>query len=373
MRQYAGLWLLIFAANLVRAAEPVAEKEGVDEIPTPSFDRIDYSDPQAYLFLNDKMGSRDRIMQAASEIEGKTPEEKLVSIHKWISSHVVYRADYFSEWRTFDQMCDDKTEGGCAQYSVLFGSLSRACGIPTVWVKTLDADWIRGFRTKGTEGSWNGHVFLEVFIHDRWMLLDDTQLILYKDYDTRTQILPGNRYAYDKGGDPYNLVLSARWDLWKKQVRAYFSDFDLSKLPMGKGRNLLPNKIPAGSSLKYTAVFVFYSKKAAPCWQPLSKILYPTLTHHLTGRDHASKDYDEQLNENANSGDTVILLFTTDEKPATLPEVQDLLPKPWADIEAEVGSRGSVKFESTARDLKVITIVAKNTEELTKLIQATSW
>ena len=216
MRHFKYLIPLLFSATFVWAAEPAAPESGADEIPVPSFDRIDYSKPQAYLFLNDNMGSRDLIMRTAESIEGSTPEKKLLAIHHWIESRLSYKADYFNEWRTFDQMLIDGLQGGCAHYSVVFGALARACGIPTVWVKTLDVDWIRDFRTKGTEGSWNGHVFLEIFIHDRWMLLDDTQLVLYENYDTKARILPGNRYAYDKGGDPFELILSARWELWKK-------------------------------------------------------------------------------------------------------------------------------------------------------------
>jgi hypothetical protein len=373
MRTWKTLLLLLFFASFIHAAETESPSKGGEDIPTPSVDRIDYAKPQAYLFLNDNMGSRERIMKAASQIEGTTPEEKLVSIFNWIQSNVSYKADYFSEWRTFDQMLDDKTQGGCAQYSVLFGSLSRACGIPTVWVKTLDADWIRGFRTKGTEGSWNGHVFLEIYIHDRWMLLDDTQLVLYKAYDTKTRILPGNRYAYDKGGDPYELVLSARWELWKKQTRAYFADFDLSKLPMGNGKSLLPHKIPAGSGLKYPAVYVFYSDKTSQCWSPLNKILYPKLTHHLTGRYHVAKDYEEQLEDNANPGDTIILFFTVEEKDVVPEAYRDLLPKAWSEIEADVSQQGAVKYETDARKLKIVTLVAKNANELSKLIEKNSW
>jgi hypothetical protein len=374
MRMCKSLFLLFFYAAFIQAAEPELPSNGNDDVHTPSFDRIDYSNSQAYLFLNDRMGSQDRIMKAASQIEGTTPEEKLVSIHNWLESNVSYNANYgYDGWRTFDQMLDDKTYGGCATYSVLFGSLARACGIPTIWVKTLDADWIRGFRTKGKEGNWNGHVFLEIYIHDRWLLLDDTQLILYKDYDTKTRILPGNRYAYDKGGDPYELVLSARWELWKKQTRAYFADFDLSKLPMGNGRNLLPHKIPEGSGLKYPAVYVFSSYENSRFFGQLGKFLFPKLTQHFTGRHHTFEDYDEQLNDYANPGDTIILLFTAEEKDAMPEAFRDLLPKAWAEIEDDVSKQGAVKYENVSRQLKIITFVAKNAEDLEKLIEKHSW
>ncbi len=372
---------LLFGTAFIQAAEPEIQGKNAEEIPMPSVDRIDYSNPKAYLFLNDKMGSRDRIMKAAETIEGSTPEKKLLAIYRWIESKVSYKADYYNEWRTFDQMLDDGAYGGCANYSVLFGSLARACGIPTVWVKTLDADWIRGFRTKGTEGSWNGHVFLEIFIHDRWMLLDDTQLVLYEDYDPKTRIMPGNRYAYDKGGDPYELVLSARWELWKKQVRANFSNFDLSKLPVGNGTDLLHNTIAnAGNNmlanagdLKYPAVFVFCSGKNYKNVGDLGKIMFKKLTYHYTGRPHNPKDYEEQFTKFVKPGNTIILMLTVDEKDSIPEAFRDLLPKAWPEIEAEVGSQGAVKYDSTARNLNIITLVAKDSAELSKLVEKTSW
>src|SRR5262249_22737736 len=144
------------------------------------------------------------------------------------------------KWRNVDDLLRDGNYGGCADHSVIFGALSRAVGIPTVWVKTLDVDWIREFRHNRTEGHWNGHVFLEVFVQGRWMLVDHVTMKLYPDYQTSSRILPGNRYAYDKGGDPYELVLSSRWELWKEQTRGYFSNFDLAALPVGEGVSLLP-------------------------------------------------------------------------------------------------------------------------------------
>jgi hypothetical protein len=365
---------LFLLGPMLSFSEAAPDKDD-ERIPTPSCDRVDYSKPDAYLFLNNHFGSREQIMKAAAQIKGKTPEEKLVAIYQWVNSHLAYKADYFNEWRTFDQMLRDGVQGGCAQYSVVFGALTRACGIPTVWVKTLDAEWIRGFRTRGTEGSWNGHVFLEIYIHGRWMLLDDTQLVLYKEYNPKTRILPGSRYAYDKGGDPYELILSARWELWKKQVRAYFAHFDLSKLPVGEGANLLTGTVmhSGSSQLKYPAVFVFFSEKDYGSERHLGKILYPKLTHHYTSRFHTTHDYEEQFAKNIQPGATIILLLTGDAKDAVPPQFADLLPKPWAEITSEVAEKSSVHYKGTARKLTVITLAAKNTADLTKQIEKISW
>ena len=177
--------LITFAAAVALADAPGATGE---KIPTPSCDRIDYSHPDAYLPLNPHFGDKDHIMKIAVALGGKTPEEKLASIYKWVHSHLTYEADSPYEWRDFDRLVHDANYGGCADYSVVFGSLARGCGIPTVWVKTLDVDWIRDFKTLGKEAQWNGHVFLELFIHGRWMLLDDTAMLLYREYDPKMRI-----------------------------------------------------------------------------------------------------------------------------------------------------------------------------------------
>jgi hypothetical protein len=349
-----------------------------NEVPAPSCDQIDYSHPDAYLPLDAHFGDKDHILKVAAAISGKTPEEKLVSIYHWIHSNLVYKADAPYEWRDFDRLVRDGNYGGCADYSVVFGSLARACGIPTVWIKTLDADWIRDFKTRGIEGSWSGHVFLEVFLHNRWVLLDDTQLVLYEDYDPKMRILPGNRYAYSKGGDPYDVVLSSRWELCKAQIRAFCRDFDLSKLPVGKGKDLVHGTQvdPAGAtsaSAKYPAVFVFYSEEAGRSADALFKTLYPKLTHHLTARHHSVKDYQEQFTKSTKPGDTIVLLLLPNEKDRIPAEFQDLLPKSWSDLEAEAARKGAVRYDGDSRKMHIVLLVAKSEAELTSLIRTIQW
>jgi hypothetical protein len=212
-----------------------------DAVPKPVFDRIDYSKPQDYLALPKSIGSKERILQVAAALKGKTPEDKLIAISRWIEGNLRYDPKCAYAWRNFDRIVAEGKYGGCADHAVVFGALARAGGIPCVWVKTQDVDWIREFRAnRGKCSSWRGHVFLEVSLRGRWVLLDASQLVLYEDYRTTERILPGNRYAYDKGSDPYELVLSPRWELWKKQTAAYFADFDLSRLPLAtqEGRSL---------------------------------------------------------------------------------------------------------------------------------------
>jgi RNA polymerase sigma factor (sigma-70 family) len=211
------------------------------DIPKPSFEWVDYSKPKAYLVLDKSLGNPDRIRKIAASLNGPTPDRKIIAISKWIDSHLKHDDACAYAWRDFDAIVDDGRYGGCADHAVVFGALLRACDIPCVWVKTMDVDWIREFvGNHGRCRNWRGHVYLEVYLHDRWMLLDATQLVLYENYQTTDHFFPGNRYAYDKGGNPYDLILSSRWDLWKKQTAAHFLHFDLNRLPLAfqQGKNL---------------------------------------------------------------------------------------------------------------------------------------
>lgn len=206
--------------------------------PKPDFERVDHAHPEKYVSLLPSLGNEKAIREAAKDLAKPKPEETLAAVGAWIATNLRYDEQAAYAWRDFGAMCRDKTYGGCADHAVAFGALARACGIPTVWVKTMDADWIREFRRDPNDfsGSWRGHVFLEVHVDGRWKLLDASAGTIHDDYDVRSHLLPGNRWAYDKGGDPHALVLSPCWEDWKEQTRAHFRAFDLALLPVAAGR-----------------------------------------------------------------------------------------------------------------------------------------
>lgn len=213
--------------------------EAQDALPAPDVERVDHADPAKYLALPESIGKRTTLEALAREIDGEGARAKLTAIGAWITTRLRYDEQAAYRWRDVDAMLADGTYGGCADHALLFGALARACGIPTVWVKTMDVEWIRAFRSDGDESrTWSGHVFLEVHLDGRWALLDATHGVLYDEYDVGQRLLPGDRLAYDKGGDPYELLLSTRWDPWKEQTRRFFRTFDLARLPVGRGSRL---------------------------------------------------------------------------------------------------------------------------------------
>ena len=219
-------------------AAPVPPPTTSAESPVPSFTRINYAEPDRYLVLHPSFGDPDKIRQLAAPLRADSAEKTFDRIGRWITKTLKYDANAAYEYRDVDAACKAKVYGGCADHAIVFTALARACGIPAVFVKTMDVDWIREFRTTGTCKVWSGHVFLEVFVNGKWRLLDASAMQLYDDYTPTIRILPGNRYAYDKGSDPRELVLSPDWEPWKRQTAAYFARFNLAELPVGSGRTL---------------------------------------------------------------------------------------------------------------------------------------
>ena len=111
-------------------------------------------------------------------------------------------------------------------------ALMKAAGVPAVWVKTMDVPWIWDLKKERPFESWSGHVFLEVYLDEQWMLLDPGAKQIYQNCSTESRILPGNRFAYHKGNDPQQMIMSLQWEPWKEQTKSYFARLDGSLLPV---------------------------------------------------------------------------------------------------------------------------------------------
>lgn len=61
-------------------------------------------------------------------------------------------------------------------------ALFRALSIPSRMVVTCNVDWIELFKRDDLSLS-EGHSFIEVFLEDRWHLVDSTYRVLFSGYD----------------------------------------------------------------------------------------------------------------------------------------------------------------------------------------------
>ena len=198
----------------------------------PTVDGIAYANPDKYLKIAESLGDLESIEALATELKRDTGTGTIQSILDWKEQNISYNGELAYEWRDFDTVLSEKAIGGCADESILCGALLKAAGIPTIWVKTMDVPWIWRFKKGEPFSTWSGHVFLEVYVNNRWMLLDPGAKLLYEEYATASRLLPGDRFAYHKGDDPKTMIMSLQWEEWKKQTADYFTDLDESLLPV---------------------------------------------------------------------------------------------------------------------------------------------
>lgn len=341
-----------FAAVVLFAMTSLARADDATPPPSvPAFDRINYDRPDDYLVLNPSLGNADRIREAAGPLKRGTPEKTLRAIHKWVNKRLKYDPKAAYVYRNFDQACDASLYGGCADYAVVFTALARANGIPTVFVKTMDADWIREFRAAGKCNSWRGHVFLEVFIDGKWRLLEPGGLTLYDDYDPRQRrLLPGDRWAYDKGADPREIILSPDWERWKIQTAAHFKDFDLKQLPPGvgdRGRDLTDRVYVAADS---------------PVWQMLTK--------HLGEAGHKVRSFNGNFDVELAAAKGKYLVITCIGQRLVLPtDRPDLLPLSYDEIQAKLhASPAGVERKTMDDGTRVVLLYTRDVPAMEKLV-----
>jgi len=193
------MWRIVMAVALLASAAIADE---------PTFDSIDYSNPSKYLAIPPSLGNQADSRRQATELKATEDRTTVLNILNWMDAHLKYNGELAYEWRNYDTVIQQGCYGGCADQSIVCGVLLKGAGIPAVWVKTMDVPWIWDLKKKRPFQSWSGHVFLEIHVDDKWVLLDPGAKTIYVDYSPQTRILPGNRFAYHKGDDPKQMIMS---------------------------------------------------------------------------------------------------------------------------------------------------------------------
>ena len=138
----------------------------------PTVNSIDYSNPEAYTAISDTLGSAQAIAEQASALKGNDARATIRNVLEWMDANLSYDGTKAYEWRNYDTVVEQGCYGGCADQAIVCGVLLKAAGVPTVWVKTMDVPWIWDLKKGRSFKSWSGHVFLEVYLDDQWVLLD---------------------------------------------------------------------------------------------------------------------------------------------------------------------------------------------------------
>lgn len=91
---------------------------------------------------------------------------------------------------TVDQLLESRQLGGCHDYGLLFAAVVRELGYPAVMIDSYSIAWIEGYQN-GTSENHIGHVFVEVFLDNEWILIDPTNgWYVEESYNTSNPIIP---------------------------------------------------------------------------------------------------------------------------------------------------------------------------------------
>lgn len=102
--------------------------------------------------------------------------------------------------RSVIEIFNSKTFSGCSDIGMMMASILREKGIPTIYVETANVDWLnKEINNLPGKEIMEGHIFLEVFINEKWYLYDPTSRIIYDNYDNTNNNYPKRYYVFAKG------------------------------------------------------------------------------------------------------------------------------------------------------------------------------
>jgi len=126
------------------------------------------------------------------------------------------------------EIFERKVYGGCSDRGISIAPILRYLGIPTVYLEAAKIEWIEKIQEDIKKvNSMAGHIFLEIYLDNKWYLYDPTFHLVYDNYDFNNSCLPRNYVAFSKGMNQKSLGVI---DVKSEQKLAYDSlkDYDLS-------------------------------------------------------------------------------------------------------------------------------------------------
>jgi hypothetical protein len=164
---------------------------------------IDYSNPELYLksgnqsTLNEKYSSEINTQLSIENVD----MEALAEILRWKDGYFTLVPGGGEVGRsTINQLMEEKNlGGGCHDHALVFASICRHFGFPAIMVDTAGIQWAYDY-VEGRSGGWLiGHVFVEVYVNNNWILIDSTGGAYVEDYDPCNPVIPMTCSMESKG------------------------------------------------------------------------------------------------------------------------------------------------------------------------------
>jgi transglutaminase-like putative cysteine protease len=152
---------------------------------------IDYGQPDKYLAQGEQTRLDDKSVMGVL-LTRKPGWAQVSEIFGWLRAEFKPSAGGGASIgvATTTQLLKTRELTGCHDWALVYASFARALGYPTVIVDAAGIPWIKQYQS-GQSGPFSGHVFVEVFVDGKWVLIDSTNgWYLDNGYDPTNPVIP---------------------------------------------------------------------------------------------------------------------------------------------------------------------------------------
>jgi hypothetical protein len=189
---------------------------------------IAYNNPQLYLTPGTQSDLNDEYLEEIRRTIG-TPEYSILGILNvcdWFNHNFTFdnAGGGMIGKRTVNELYESKTFYGCHSAALVILSILREFGFPTVMIETASVEWAYDYYNGDTQ-SFGGHVMTEVYVLEKWILLDNNGTFV-EDYDCMNPFISTidnqGLFTYAKGKDMWDYGVQEPSDTHSMMVN--FSD-----------------------------------------------------------------------------------------------------------------------------------------------------
>lgn len=198
-------------------------------------DEIDYSNPDKYLNSGEqsKLNSENEKIIRENISINKTDFTGIVKV-------IMFKEKYFTGYEgggafigklTINDLFKDKKLSGCHDHALVVAGMLRLFGYPVIMAEAADINWAKNFKND-PNSSFIGHVLLEVYVNNEWILLDPTGGLFSAIYDYGSPVIKtqfreskGELYVLFKGLDTNEYGIYDNEEL-HDQLKAFANNID---------------------------------------------------------------------------------------------------------------------------------------------------
>ena len=213
-----SLFLLTLLFSCVKNDEPKIDYS-ICNLDMESFDSgygIDYDTPEKYLLAGDQSEISQGLFQEIKDSIGSVPKNLtgVLKVCHWVNRNFTKVSGNDIGNKTAQQLYAVKTIYDAHSAALIISATLRKFGFPAVLIEAGSVQWAYDYRL-GDRSRYTVHVMTEVFVSDKWILLDNNCTFV-TDYDPlNPYISVMNKNLYPKG----LFVYAKGRDSWEYDVR----------------------------------------------------------------------------------------------------------------------------------------------------------